>query len=67
MKYLDLSFMTSSTIFEERNQWNPCLEGERRLKKQKCIKNMEEMVSLKLRAKTRLNDLMELEEWVVIC
>jgi hypothetical protein len=37
-KYLDLSLMSGSTIVEVGSQGNPSLEGERRPKKQKCIK-----------------------------
>jgi hypothetical protein len=63
---LDLNLMTGSTMVEEGSLGKPYLEGESKSKQIKCIKKILELVRLKLGIKTRLNDVMELEELVVI-
>jgi hypothetical protein len=50
---------------EERILGKPSLEGEHKTKRRKCIKKMNELVSISLGCKNMLNNVMELEEKVV--
>jgi hypothetical protein len=65
-KHLDISLMSGSTIVEAWILGKPLLEGERKKIRRKCIKKMLEPVSISLGSKTRLNNVMELEERLIV-
>jgi hypothetical protein len=65
-KSLNLTLMSDSNTIEIRSRGHPSLEGERKPKRQTCIKKMEGTIILNLGAKTRINDVMEMEEHVFV-